>query len=1269
MFDLLRITALSVSLAALVPVWAAVIEDLRVEQALTSVNQTWQPAGEVVIRFTLGKAAEVDVTITRRGFGELAKDGTFNGDTVPVKRIRKKFDKGAQKLVWDGLDEQGQAVYEQTRTAVPVGSTKMPDPAFTHVPVNRFRISVQSSGESQARSFERVQGAFDPNKSVITFKGASWTPTGEIVVADRASWRGRRFAAGWRLTGTFPEFSAGHSSDPVECFDAVADAKGRTYIVSGRGIYRYGPDNMPVAFSADEPQNIYPYPSEVRNVLGLRVDPGRGTYDEVFGPGGTGQHRKIDAKALAGTPGFTAGMFSGVAVAADGTVFVGAYNNVGKPEIKHQVWAFDENGKFLRELALPAKAWPGCMRMGTDGTLWLVCFEGLFGLDPQSGAQRKHVPFYGKGMHIGADGAIYLYERDYIKRLSATGDPKPFTGKGLPLLDGDASTIALGPDRAKVPDTAAGFTPRIKSVVGMKDGTFYVSASPHEDDNHRANRLLHFAADGTYLPEEISVDVLARQPYHVFVDQTQAVVDLSVTSIADADVPLTATWTLTDFDGKDSSGTVKLVAKPGARQTLPLILGANQNGHYRVKIAVQRGSETIFERSLMMARIRRHDAAPDPDSPFAMCWGFQPQLMGLAGVKLERVPDSYWGNEELVEGQLAPMVPDDRVKQGTGNGWWGDSPNGWRNYASQWNIAVPGGFSYGEQWWGGSYPNCRIFSYDRFIAMMDRTVDRLAPRKPPYYQFWNEPNFFWHVPGKFSREHFVLMGKHAWSVVKARDKDALAIPDGDAGGLGMMNEFAAAGGAPFNDAVQIHYPGVSPLAFDNMTAPEAPESKLTMVRDLIALRDAKYPGKPIWNTEEGWWGAKKKSFDMGAWALPRIYISQMAAGVEKIYWFCMEGEADSLTDGATLSPHATYASFAAMTRALGGAQYLGQVDTKSGVFAYLFTRGPDVVLAAWSAVGEAQIAFELGATTVTIADLMDRTSERKVTKTLDLSLNDRVQYLTFPRNAWAVAVAKAELDRQLKTLDVANAAALPAAVAAAQVKAATDGPAMNRLHHLIFAAEQAALAGLAPAKGVPDAAKSARAAIEKKEGADGYLRQARLPLAWSERLVRSAKRQGALVGPGLNWAAELAAKAAVVVAGADTVDFPGVVVNAFIGEPGEIAKIRGIVPVPNDLNTTIDEKFRLEVERKATETIELELTVWNHYRHPVAVAVAPRVPDGWKAEGKPLSGTIAPGAFLRGVMTVTIPGSAASGIYTLGGTATFSGGAVTEIHPQRVKVQ
>ena len=125
----------------------------------------------------------------------------------------------------------------------------------------------------------------------------------------------------------------------------------------------------------------------------------------------------------------------------------------------------------------------------------------------------------------------------------------------------------------------------------------------------------------------------------------------------------------------------------------------------------------------------------------------------------------------------------------------------------------------------------RIWSYDRFFAYVMGVVDTLGGKGEAFYQFWNEPNFFWHVPGPFGREHFGLVSQHAWSIVKAREKDAMLVADGDAGGLGAMQEMAAWGIASCNDSVQIHYPGAKPVKLDQIVAPNLPEGQGGYVRE------------------------------------------------------------------------------------------------------------------------------------------------------------------------------------------------------------------------------------------------------------------------------------------------------------------------------------------------------------------------------------------------------------------------------------------------------
>jgi NPCBM-associated, NEW3 domain of alpha-galactosidase len=248
----------------------------------------------------------------------------------------------------------------------------------------------------------------------------------------------------------------------------------------------------------------------------------------------------------------------------------------------------------------------------------------------------------------------------------------------------------------------------------------------------------------------------------------------------------------------------------------------------------------------------------------------------------------------------------------------------------------------------------------------------------------------------------------------------------------------------------------------------------------------------------------------------------------------------------------------------------------------------------------------------------------------------------------------------------ATAAELPAKISEAARTAANDPAMMNRLYHFVRAAEIAAMTNVAPqAKlDVAPLTQAARQTVQKREGASGYLRSSRIALDWAERLTQQAARDPRLARPA--W---MAVQATQVLATSEQPIYPGVVINAFIGEPGEIQKIRSIVPVANEPGTSIDDKFRFEIDRKPGESFELELTVSNYYRHRIQGVLSPHLPDGWKATQGPVNYSLAPGQWQRFLFTVQIPDTArAEETYSVGGQTLYQGSEVKEIHASRVKL-
>ncbi len=690
-------------------------------------------------------------------------------------------------------------------------------------------------------------------------------------------------------------------------------------------------------------------------------------------------------------------------------------------------------------------------------------------------------------------------------------------------------------------------------------------------------------------------------------------------------------------------------------------------GHYRLNVEVRQGNELVDVLKAQLARVASRDTKANRYSPFAMCAVGEFEVMKLAGVKSHRADSASWARQvEPLEGTFYADRPE-AVQFGRGGA------DSLRAFARREGFLVLNGLNYGEGWLGGDWvgrPTHFVYSYDRFYNYCLRILDLFSGKGEAFYQFWNEPDNFWRPEGPFGLEHFALVHKHVWSMVKARDKDALAVADGDAGGLKTMEEFAGMGASDWNDSVQMHYPAATVYAWNNMKFPDLPETKVPAIAKLVEIRDHTAPGKEVWNTEDTV-PANPKTAEIAAANLPRMYISQIAAGVDKIYLFLQTGSNSSRHDVTACldengHPFPTFVTYATMSRLIDGAVYAGQANLGEGNYAYLFARGQDFVLAVNSISGTREVSVDVGVPRVTLMDLMGRARDVPTPGgRLRLALSPQMQYVLLPRNSIAgLKIANAELRKRLETLQV-GAAELPTRIAEAARTAVTDPAMMNRLYHLVRAAEIAAVINVAPQAKVDigPIAKAARQAVEKREGPSGYLRKTRVALDWTERLAQQAAQDPRLARPA--W---MAAQATQVMAATERPMYPGVAINAFIGEPGEIQQIRSIVPVANDPATSIDDKFRFQIDRKPGESFELELTVSNYYRHEIQGVLTPRLPEGWKATQGPVNYSLEPGDRQRFLFTVQIPESAPPNTYSVGGQTQYQGAQITEIHASRVKL-
>jgi NPCBM-associated, NEW3 domain of alpha-galactosidase len=1267
-----------------------VLSELRVEQKITPNGPLYMVAPKLKISFTLRQPSDVTVVVARHLAGYEQFKWPYLAEPFPVREFKlEKLEAGQHTVDWDGLDEKGQPVVEvqnvspeelkalKLRTATPEQLTKT-------LPVNLLQVSVAAGKERLSANFDRAVETVQPDREIRPFRMAVLDRQGNYLVPDFEGACAWRYSPDWVPLGKWPKNTRGQGFDPDECEDVGVDSKGNIFAVNGSGVFRYGANDGGEA-TPWPVQSEYTKNKSFGHLLGKRTDDER---------------------------------FSGFAIDDQDNVYL------GRRQPDPCVLVFDNDGRYLRSIPLPDGRVPRDIRWLGKGTLAVTAVgsnpEGvvLF-VDAKSGSITKRLEAGGESLlriWAAPDGSFIAgHGAGIVRRFTREGEPLPFDPAVLNVRDGNE--LRFAPHEFGLPKQAPGFPVHPNGYAIAPDGSFFVSEGIDTNSATLKSRLLSYAKGGAYQPTTLLASLGRHVPGNIFLDDAPAVFDLFVTNFSEHEQPFTVEWTLTDFEGKKASGTSKLTAAPMARQTLPFTVNAPEFGHYRLEAKVMQNGKLVEPMQAQMARIASRDTKEDRYSPFAMCLVGEFELMKLAGVKSHRGDSASWAKAvEPLEGVFYADQP--QALQFARGG-----AESLRAYARREGFLLLNGLNYGENWLGGDWvgqPTHFVYSYDRYYDYCLRVLDRFSGKSEAFYQFWNEPDNFWRPKGPFGREHFAMVNKHVWSIVKARDKNALAVADGDAGKVEMMELFAEYGAADWNDTVQMHYPAAKVYAWDNMEFPDLPETKVPAIEKLVEIRDKSFPGKEVWNTEDTV-PANPKTPEVAAANLPRMYIPQIAIGVDKIYMFPQTGISNTMHDVVSCldehgHPFPTFVSYATMSRMIDGAVYAGKADFDQGAYGYLFARGDGFVLAANSIAANKEVLLDVGVPRVKVVDLMGRSRELPADGgKLRLALSPQMQYVLLPRKSGAVKIAKAELKRQLDALNLQAAAAMPAEVteavktkasdpraavktlvsdprgaartAKAELKerldvvnmqnaaaipgqvaetvktAASDPVAMNRLYYLIKAAKAAGAAGETPPVKIEGMAKAARQAVERREGADGYLRSARLALDWTERLAQEAGSD-----PSMGWALWLATQATQGLAAVENPVYPGVVVNAFVGEPGEIRKIRSIVPVANDPSTSIDDKFRFEIEREAGETFELELTVCNYYRHKIAGTMAPRLPEGWQATPAHVSYSLEPGKRQRFLFSVQIPQGAESQTYPLGGRTQYNGTEIQEIHASRVKL-
>jgi hypothetical protein len=160
-----------------------------------------------------------------------------------------------------------------------------------------------------------------------------------------------------------------------------------------------------------------------------------------------------------------------------------------------------------------------------------------------------------------------------------------------------------------------------------------------------------------------------------------------------------------------------------------------------------------------------------------------------------------------------------------------------------------------------------------------RTVARRYKGKIQAYEIWNEPNLkqFW----SGTVDQMIALTGEASRIIRGIDPQALIVSPSATQdrGVAWLAEFLSKGGGNFVDVIGYHL----------YVAPQPPEATLTLVSNVKrVMLQAGISGKPLWNTEAGWFLHKPFPDELAAAYVVREFILNWAAGVQRLYWYAWD---------------------------------------------------------------------------------------------------------------------------------------------------------------------------------------------------------------------------------------------------------------------------------------------------------------------------------------------------------------------------------------------
>lgn len=202
-----------------------------------------------------------------------------------------------------------------------------------------------------------------------------------------------------------------------------------------------------------------------------------------------------------------------------------------------------------------------------------------------------------------------------------------------------------------------------------------------------------------------------------------------------------------------------------------------------------------------------------------------------------------------------------------------------------------------------------IAEWKRYVS----TVTKRYAGKVKAYEIWNEPNLKGFYTG--TKQQLIQLSEAAFRIIKQADPSAIVVspPPTASYGVAWLDDYLKQGGGKWADIIGYHF-YISP------TGP--PEEIVPLVKDVRkVLSRHGQAGKPLWNTESGWYiqsaqkevpaqgkGVRSRVIDQkeAAAYVVRSLIIGWACGLQRFYWYAWDNYDMGLVepDGKTEKPGA-----------------------------------------------------------------------------------------------------------------------------------------------------------------------------------------------------------------------------------------------------------------------------------------------------------------------------------------------------------------------------